>query len=66
MNMNSISDPTYRTTDEQLCKAYEMVANNRMMRLLLLLQYTKVESLQHMLNLMAPGKTVAIHLQMVL
>ena len=28
MNMNSISDPTYRNINEQLCQAYEIAANN--------------------------------------
>ena len=30
MNMNSISDPTYRNINEQLCKAYEIAGNNSM------------------------------------
>ena len=47
MEMNSISDPTYRNINEQLCKAYEIAANNGMkraadMKRLLLLQHTKV------------------------
>ena len=47
MEMNSISDPTYRKINEQLCKAYEIAANNGMkraadMKRLLLLQHTKV------------------------
>ena len=32
MNMNSISDPTYRNINEQLCKAYKIAANNSMKR----------------------------------
>ena len=32
MNMNSISDPTYRKINEQLCKAYEIAANNSLMK----------------------------------
>ena len=34
MNMNSISNPTYKNinANEQLCKAYEIAANNRMKR----------------------------------
>ena len=30
MNMDSISDPTYRNINEKLCKAYEIAANSRM------------------------------------
>ena len=34
MNINSVSDPTYRdiNENEQLCKAYETAANNSMKR----------------------------------
>ena len=32
MNMNSISDPTYRNINEELCQAYEIAANNSMKR----------------------------------
>ena len=32
MNMNSISDPTYRNINEQLCKVYEIAINNSMKR----------------------------------
>ena len=32
MNMNSISDPTYRYIDEQPCKPYGIGANNSMKR----------------------------------
>ena len=28
MNINSISDPTYRNVDDQLCKAYETAENS--------------------------------------
>ena len=32
MNMNSISDPTYRNINEQFCKAYKIAANNNTQR----------------------------------
>ena len=32
MNINSISDPTHRSINGQLCKAYEIAANNSIKR----------------------------------